>query len=570
MNNWEIAQIFNEIADLLDILGESPYKSRAYRRAAHKLSTTYLDAVQLSREGRLQEIPGIGDALAKKIQALITTGKLRYYDELREKVPASLRQLLQIPGIGAKTAQIIYQNLKPRDLAELETAAREKRLRELPGIGSKTEEAILRGLETLASSKKRLLLHYAFAVAGEIKDYLKSLSGIKEASIAGSLRRGMETVGDLDFVAVAHDPLAVIKELATAPFLQELLTADNFQLSLMTKWGIRADILVVQPEYYATALQYMTGSKEHNEELSALASSLGWESSENGIYPGHGEPLPSSEEELYSILGMLYIPPELREGRGEIKAASKGVLPYLLEVYDLKGDLHVHSHWSDGVNTLEELALEARRRGYQYLAVTDHSKSLHVARGLTEERIWEQREEIHRINQRLSDFRLLAGIEVEIRPDGSLDFDDDLLAEMDIVVASVHSGFNQDEKTLTERVVRAMQNKHVDIIGHPTGRLLGRREPYPIDIEQVLEVAAATGTALEINSSPDRLDLSDRYIRRGKELGVRFAVNTDAHDLHYLDDLQYGVLQARRGWLEKDDVINTMSYEQLSDWLQRG
>jgi len=347
-----------------------------------------------------------------------------YYDELREKVPASLRQLLQIPGIGAKTAQIIYQNLKPRDLAELETAAREKRLRELPGIGSKTEEAILRGLETLASSKKRLLLHYAFAVAGEIKDYLKSLSGIKEANIAGSLRRGMETVGDLDFVAVAHDPLAVIKELATAPFLQELLTADNFQLSLMTKWGIRADILVVQPEYYATALQYMTGSKEHNEELSALASSLGWESSENGIYPGHGEPLPSSEEELYSRLGMLYIPPELREGRGEIQAASKGVLPYLLEVYDLKGDLHVHSHWSDGVNTLEELALEARRRGYQYLAVTDHSKSLHVARGLTEERIWEQREEIHRINQRLSDFRLLAGIEVEIRPDGSLDFDD--------------------------------------------------------------------------------------------------------------------------------------------------
>lgn len=570
MNNWEIAQIFNEIADLLDILGESPYKSRAYRRAAHKLSTTYLDAVQLSREGRLKEIPGIGDALAKKIQELITTGKLRYYDELREKVPASLRQLLQIPGIGAKTAQIIYQHLKPRDLAELEAAAREKRLRELPGIGSKTEEAILRGLEALASSKKRLLLHYAFAVAEEIKDYLTSLSGIKEASIAGSLRRGLETVGDLDFVAVAHDPLTVIKEVATAHFLQELLAADDCQVSLVTKWGIRADILVVHPEYYATALQYMTGSKEHNEELCTLARGLGWESSEKGIYPGQGEPLPTSEEELYSRLGMLYIPPELREGRGEIQAASKGVLPYLLEVYELKGDLHVHSHWSDGVNTLEELAMEARRRGYQYLAITDHSKSLHVARGLTEERICEQREEIRRINQRFTDFRLLAGIEVEIRPDGSLDFDDDLLAEMDIVVASVHSGFNQDEKTLTERVVRAMQNKHVDIIGHPTGRLLGRREPYSIDIEQVLKVAAATGTALEINSSPDRLDLSDRYIRRGKDLGVRFAVNTDAHDLHYLDDLQYGVLQARRGWLEKDDVINTMSFEQLSDWLQRG
>ncbi len=569
MNNWEIAQIFNEIADLLDILGESPYKSRAYRRAAHKLSTTYLDAVQLSQEGRLQEIPGIGDALAKKIQELVTTGKLRYYDELREKVPASLRQLLLIPGIGAKTAQIIYQHLRPKDLAELETAAREKRLRELPGIGSKTEEAILRGLEALASSKKRLLLHHAFTVAGEIRDYLKSLSGITMTSSAGSLRRGTETVGDLDFVAVAHDPLTVIKELATAPFLQELLTADNSQLSLMTKWGIRADILVVQPEYYATALQYITGSKEHNEELCVLARSLGWESSEKGLSPGQEGQLPSSEEELYSRLGMLYIPPELREGRGEIQAARKGILPYLLELCDLKGDLHVHSHWSDGVNSLEELAVEARRRGYQYLAVTDHSKSLHVARGLTEDRIWEQREEIRRLNQRFTDFRLLAGIEVEIRPDGSLDFDDDLLAEMDIVVASIHSGFNQDEKTLTERVISAMENKHVDIIGHPTGRLLGRREPYSIDIEQVLKVAAATGTALEINSSPDRLDLCDRYIRRGKELGVCFAVNTDAHDLHYLDDLQYGVLQARRGWLERDDVINTMSFEQLSDWLQR-
>ena len=569
MNNWEIAQIFNEIADLLDILGESPYKSRAYRRAAHQLSNTYLDAFQLYQEGRLKEIPGIGDALAGKIEELITTGKLRYYDELREKVPASLRQLLLIPGIGAKTAQIIYQHLQPRDLAELETAAREKRLRELPGIGIKTEEAILRGLEALASSKKRLLLNHAFSIAGEIKDYLQSLSGIKMASIAGSLRRGMETVGDLDFVAVAHDPLTAIEELAAAPFLQELLIAEDCQLSLMTKWGIRADIMVVQPEHYAAALQYMTGSKDHNEELWVLARRSGWEISEKRLYSSKKEPPPSSEEELYSRLGMLYIPPELREGRGEIQAAIKGDLPNLLEECDIKGDLHVHSRWSDGVNSLEELAKEARKRGYQYLAVTDHSKSLYVARGLTEGRVWEQREEIRRINQRFSDFRLLAGIEVEIRPDGSLDFNDDLLAEMDIVGASIHSGFNQDETTLTERLVGAMQNKHLDIIGQPPGRLNGRREPYTIDFEKVLKIAEAPGTALEINSSPDRLDLCDRYIRRGKELGVCFAVNTDAHNLHFLDDLQYGVLQARRGWLERDDVINTMSFEQLSDWLQR-
>ncbi len=569
MNNWEISQVFYEIADLLDILGESPYKSRAYRRAAHKLGNTYLDAAQLAREGRLQEIPGVGAALAEKITELTATGKLRYHDELKDQVPASLRQMLMIPGIGAKTAQILYQHLKLNDLSELKTAAQEKRLRELPGIGIKTEEAVLRGLDALASYKRRLLLHHAFAAAGEIEEYLRNTPGVTIVSKAGSLRRGKETVGDLDFAAAAYDPIAVIKELASAPFFQELEREGEHQVSIMTKWGIRADFLIVEPEYFAAALQYMTGSKEHNEELWELARQSGWYVTEYGVYPATGENPPDSEEELYSRLGMLYIPPELREGWGEIEAARKGVLPCLLDECDLKGDLHVHSQWSDGVNTLEDLAREARRRGYQYLAVTDHSKSLHVARGLIEDRVREQWEEIRRINEKFTDFRLLAGIEVEIRLDGSLDFDDDLLAEMDIVVASIHSGFKQDQETLTSRVVSAMKNKYVDIIGHPTGRLLGRRERYSIDVDHLLEVAAATGTALEINSSPDRLDLSDRYLRRGKELGVRFAIDTDAHDVYYLDDLRYGVLQARRGWLERDDIINTMPFAQLSDWLKR-
>lgn len=569
MNNWEIAQVFDEIADLLDILGENPYKARAYRKAAHKIGNFYLDVKQLSQEGRLQEIPGIGSALEKKIEELIETGELEYLEQLRKKVPTSLRQLLLIPGIGVKTVQTLYKQLGITNLQDLEDAAREKRLRELPGIGAKTEEAILHNL-TQALRRRRLLLHHAFAFAGEIECYLKNkLPRLDRFQVAGSLRRGKETVGDLDFVAATNDNAPLVDAFKTAPFVQDVVAAGEAKVTIMTKWGIQADLLIVKPELFVSALQHLTGSKEHNIALREIARRQGFKVSEYGIsYKGQGS-APATEEELYRQLGMAYIHPELREGRGEIEAAQKDELPDLLEAGDIKGDLHTHSEWSDGANTLEEMAQAAQERGYQYLAVTDHSKSLHIAQGLTEESLWQQLDEIRRFNKVFTDFHLLTGIEVEILPDGSLDFNDELLAEMDIVIASIHSGFKQDQETLTKRVVSALKNRHVDIIGHPTGRLLGRREPYDIDVGLLLDVAAETGTAMEINASPDRLDLNDHYIRQGRELGVRFAINTDAHDLHYLDDIRYGVLQARRGWAERGDIINTLSLSELYDWLNR-
>jgi DNA polymerase (family 10) len=570
MNNWEIAKLFDEIADLLDILGENPYKARAYRRAAHKLGNAYLDVEELADEGRLQEIPGIGSALEKKIEEYVKTGELKYLTQLRKKAPTSLRQLLLIPGIGVKTIQIIYQQLGITNLQDLEAAARKRLLQELPGIGVKTEQAIISGLEAHVLRRRRLLLHHAFAFAGEIESHLKdTLPGLANLQIAGSLRRGKETVGDLDFVAAADNPAPLVDAFKTAPFVNEVVAAGEVKATIMTKWGFQADLLVVQPEFFASALQHLTGSKEHNIILRGIAREQGLKISEYGIHCDGQVAAPVTEEELYRRLGMDYIPPELREGRGEIEAAQNGVLPELLNVDHIKGDLHVHSEWSDGINTLEELAQSAQERGYRYLAVTDHSRSLRIARGLTEERVREQQEEIRRLNRGFTDFRLLAGIEVEILPDGSLDFEDELLAEMDIVIASVHSGFKQDRKTITRRVLSALQNEHVDIIGHPTGRLLGRRDPYDIDVDALLQVAAETGTALEINASPDRLDLHDEYVHQGIEIGVRFAVNTDAHDVYYLDDIQYGVLQARRGWAERSDIINALPLSELFDWLYR-
>ncbi|MGB4504369.1 MAG: helix-hairpin-helix domain-containing protein, partial [Syntrophaceticus sp.] len=381
MNNWEIAQIFDEIADLLDILGENPYKARAYRKAAHKIGNFYLDVKQLSQEGRLQEIPGIGSALEKKIEELIETGELEYLEQLRKKVPTSLRQLLLIPGIGIKTVQTLYKQLGITNLQDLEDAAREKRLRELPGIGAKTEEAILHNL-TQALRRRRLLLHHAFAFAGEIECYLKNkLPRLDRFQVAGSLRRGKETVGDLDFVAATNDNAPLVDAFKTAPFVQDVVAAGEAKVTIMTKWGIQADLLIVKPELFVSALQHLTGSKEHNIALREIARRQGFKVSEYGIsYKGQGS-APATEEELYRQLGMAYIHPELREGRGEIEAAQKDELPDLLEAGDIKGDLHTHSEWSDGANTLEEMAQAAQERGYQYLAVTDHSKSLHIAQG---------------------------------------------------------------------------------------------------------------------------------------------------------------------------------------------
>ncbi|HAA89011.1 MAG: DNA polymerase/3'-5' exonuclease PolX [Thermoanaerobacterales bacterium 50_218] len=569
MTNWEIAQVFEEIADLLEIMGENPYKVRAYRKAARVLENLYLDVQDLIEENRLEEIPGIGEALAAKIEELVKSGRLRYHEELKKKVPPGLREMLQIPGVGAKTVQIIYKHLNISSIDELEEAARKRQLQELPGIGKKTEEAILHGISSLRQSAKRWNLNFANAIAKEIVSYMNDGEKVNKIEIAGSYRRGKETVGDLDIVVSSSDPSAVVEKFVAAPWVKEVVAKGETKATVITRWEIRVDLLVAESQSFPSALLHFTGSAAHNIHLRRLARERGWKISEHGILQGESAFYPASEEEFYQALGMSYIPPELREDWGEIEAAQIGKIPELVKDEDLRGDLHVHTTWSDGANTLEEVVEAARARGYQYLAITDHSKSLGVSNGLTEERLLQQKEEIERLNTQIEDFTLLAGTEVDILTNKELDFDDRILAELDLVIASIHSGFKQDRDTLTERIIAAIDNEHVDIIGHPTGRLLGRREPYPLDVSRVLEAAAQTKTALEINASPDRLDLKDVYIREGKELGVIFAINTDAHNVHALDDIHYGVKMARRGWLEKKDVLNALSLEELKKWLKK-
>ncbi|MGB9791578.1 MAG: DNA polymerase/3'-5' exonuclease PolX [Thermacetogeniaceae bacterium] len=572
MNNWEIAQIFLEIADLLDILGENPFKSRAYRKAAQVLQNSSLDVEYLVKEDRLKEIPGIGAALGEKIRELVTTGKLRYYEELKKKVPEGLRHLLRIPGVGPKTVQVIYKNLNITSLEEVIEAAREQRLQQLPGIGKKTEEAIIKGIEWLQKREKRWLLNYASAVAAEIQRFLEELNGVDMVAVVGSYRRGEETVGDLDFVVASEKPSGVVEGFVSAPWVDDVLSRDENKAAVLTRWEIPVDLIVVEPQAFASALCYFTGSPAHNSALQRRAGELGLYLGDYGIIRDEKRKqnlYPESEEEFFELLGMSYIPPELREGRGEIDAALDGKIPRLVRREDLKGDLHVHTNWSDGLNTIAEMATAAKERGYSYLAITDHTRSLSVANGLDEERLQSQREEIDRLNRELDGFQLLAGMELEILPNKTLDFDDRVLAEMDIVIASIHSGFKQDRELLTERILEAMKNEHVDIIGHPTGRLLGKREPYELDLSRVLEAAVETGTALEINASPDRLDLKDEHIRLGKEMGVKFAISTDAHDVSSLDDIKYGLLTARRGWVEPDDVINAWPLPKLRRWLKK-
>jgi DNA polymerase (family 10) len=568
MTNREVCEIFIEIAEILEILGENPFKSRAYRNVARLLEHAGFDVQDLVRDDRLEEVPGIGSALAAKIRELVTTGRLAYYEDLKQKAPPEALEMLKIPGVGARTAQVFLQH-GISSLKELEAAARDQRLRELPGIGKKTEEEILHGLVIMQERQKRWLLSVATIAVKEIRDYLAESDKTARVETAGSYRRGRETVGDLDFVVASDDAPAVIARFVGAPWVKEVVAEGDLKATVITVWGIQADLYVVAPQFFASTLHHFTGSKEHNVALRERARQHGWKISEYGIVKGDASHYPDTEEELFQLIGLSYIPPELREDRGEIRAAELGELPRLVETGDIRGDLHVHSRASDGENTLEELAEAAMARGYRYLAVTDHSRSLAFTNGLTEERLKEQREEIDRLNQEFPNFRLLAGTEVDILADGRLDFDDRVLSQLDVVVASAHSGFRQDQETLNRRFEAALKNENVDIIGHPTGRKIGRREPYALDVGRVLELAADTGTALEINSSPDRLDLNDVYVRQGRDLGVRFAIDTDAHQVNSLDDLRYGVLTARRGWAQKQDFVNSLDLDDLEKWLKR-
>lgn len=571
IENIEAAWIISEIADLLELQGESIFKIRAYRKAAKAIATLAADLSEMSSQGKLETVPGIGKAIAGKIGELFKTGKIEYYENLKAEVPPGLLEVVSVPGIGARMAQQLYQKLGISSLDELEAAARGRKIRGLPGMGNKTEMNILRGIEMLRSGTGLVTLGIADAMAEAFTGFLKSLPGVAEAGAAGSVRRMKDAIGDIDLVVGSYEAERVIDIFVKHPQVKKVLAKGDTKARVVTLAGIGIDLLVVEPEQYWTAMHHFTGSKEHNVRLREIAHKKGLKINEYGIFGRDDDTQLSAagEADIYTHLGMEYIPPELREDLGEVEAALNGRLPDLVETGDIKGDLHIHSDWSDGVNSITEIVGRASEMGYEYIAITDHSRSLGIAGGLSVERLGEQERYLRALNEKTDKIEILSGIEADILSNGNLDYPDEILAARDIVVASVHSGFRQDREKITGRVISAMKNSHVDIVAHPTGRLIGRREPYAIDMEEIFAAAVKYGTALEINASPDRLDLSDRYVRRAAEMGIRICINTDAHDINRMDDMKYGVATARRGWLEKNDILNTMGKEELLDYLKR-
>ncbi len=568
-SNRDVADLLLRIADMLEIKGEVVYKSLAYRRVAQNILDLGRDVNEVWAEGNLRQIPGVGEALAKKLDELLRTGHLQYYEELQEQVPEGVVSLLAIPEVGPKTAKLLWERLGAMSVADVERAAEAGELRQLPGLGARSEQRILDGIRALHRRGGRALLGVAWPMAAELLEQLRELPGVKVVSAAGSLRRMKDTVGDLDLLAAAEDGERITSAFAGFRQVAEVVLQGPTKATVILNDGLQADLRVLPRERWGSLLQYFTGSKEHNVALRSLAQSKGLSLSEYGYKRGDKEILCPEEEDVYRALGLPWIPPELREDRGEIEAARKKRLPRLLELTDMRGDLHVHSDWSDGVAPIEALAAGARALGYDYLVISDHTRSLAVANGLDEARFAEQRKLIDRLNGKSSDLQILQGCELEICANGGLDFPDEVLARFDVVVASVHTGLRQERERVTERVLQALRNPHVDVIGHLTGRLLGQREPSAVDVEAVLQEAARTGTAIEVNGIADRLDLDDVHVKRAIELGVTLSVDSDAHSVGALRSMFYGVTTARRGWAEAGSVINTRSLKDLQAWLRK-
>jgi DNA polymerase (family 10) len=572
-SNQQLAEKFSLIADLLEIKGEVIYKVLAYRKAAESLNELGQEANNLWQVGKLTDIPGVGKAIAEKINELFTTGKLGFLERLTAEVPASLADLLRVPDLGPKKVALFWRQSGITNLTELETAARSGKLRNLPGMGEKSEAKILAGIEALARRSIRTPLGKAWPFAQELITRLRSVPGVAVVEMGGSLRRMRATIGDLDILAGADDSAAVMDTFVSDPQVANVLAHGETKASVEYTHGLRAQLWVHPPERFGTALQYATGSKEHNVRLRELALKQGLSLSEHSLSRPEGtEILCAKEEEVYSILGLPWIPPELREDRGEVQAALAGNLPKLVEMNDIHAELHSHTTWSDGKLSIREMVEAASLRGLKVLTISDHSASLGVAGGLTIDELRQQRAELDAIQSEVGDsIRLLHGTEVEILADGSLDFPAEVLDELDIVTASIHSSLRQPRQQVTQRLINAIRNPHVDIIGHPTGRMIPNREGADLDIGAVMSAATENGVALEINAHPARLDLDDINARRFVELGGLLSINTDAHTDTDLDLLHFGVATARRGWVEAGSVINAWETGRLLSWLeQRG
>lgn len=569
VHNAEVATAFEEMADLLEIEGANPFRVRAYRFAARTLRDLPAEVGEMVAKGEdLTSLPGIGDDLAGKIKEILATGTAAALEAQRKRVPATLTELLRIPGLGPKRVKTLAHELKIRSLSELQTAAQAGRVRTLAGFGEKTEQHILDALATRLAEAPRVQRAVAIPYAEALVAYLEQSSGVSRVIAAGSYRRGLETIGDLDILVTAPAGRTVMDRFVAYQEVRDVLAHGATKSSVRLQSGLQVDLRVVPQESYGAALLYFTGSKAHNVVLRQLAQQRGLKLNEYGVFRGDKPVAGETEESVYASLGLPWIPPELREGRGEIDAAKAGRLPHLVDLQDLKGDLHAHTRATDGRNSLPEMAEAARLRGLRYFAITDHSRRLTMAKGLDSTRLLQQMEDIDQLNATLSGVTILKGIEVDILEDGSLDLPDEVLGRLDLVVGAVHSRFNLSNRRQTERIMKAMDHPHFSILAHPSGRLIGRREPYDVDMLGIIRKARERRCFLEINAHPERLDLTDIHCRMAKDEGVLLAVNTDAHSMLDLENARFGVGQARRGWLEKTDVLNTRSYAELRKLLK--
>jgi len=572
MENKSIADILTEIADVLDIQGENPFRVRSYRNAARTIADMSQSVKALIKSGaKLEEIPGIGKSLAEKIEEIVSTGRSHFLEELQAKVPPGLTELLKLEGLGPKKVKLLYDELGVDSVDRLEKAAQAGRLRDLAGMGVKTEEKVLKSVEQYRAGMGRFKLSVGFTYAQALLDYLKDVPGLKRLDPAGSFRRRRETIGDLDILAICGKGCKVMDRFSKYGDVAEVLSSGETKSSVRLKCGLRVDVRVLEEESYGAALHYFTGSKAHNVAVRERAKELGLKVSEYGVFRAKDEKRLSGadEEDVFKAVGLPFIPPELREDRGEIQAAEKGELPKLIEPADIRGDLQMHTKATDGKNSITEMAHKAKEMGYAYIAITDHSKAVRVAGGLDEKGLARHLQEIEKVGRQISGMRIFKGVEVDILADGSLDLKDDILKECDVVLASVHSRFNMEEGEMTRRIIKAIQNPYVSILAHPTGRLILEREAYKVNLKEVFQAAIDRGVVLEINAYPDRLDLRDVDARMAKEMGAKLVISTDAHSIVQLELMKFGVFTARRGWVEAKEVINTLPLPALLKILRK-
>jgi len=566
ISNHEIAEVFNEIADILDLKGDNVFKIRAYRRASQLVESL---EKPLSEISDLESLPGIGKELAEKIRTLLRGEPLETLEKLRAEVEPGLLQLLKIRGMGPKRVKTLSEKLGVKGLDDFKRVIEAEEILELPGFGKKLVEDLKKGLSEFQEYSRRTRLDIAKAQAGELVEYLEKIKGVSRVEVAGSLRRRLETIGDIDILVAGRNAKRVMEHLINYPKVKEILAQGETKSSVVLKTGIQVDVRFFETECFGAGLQYFTGSKAHNIAIRTIAKQKGLKISEYGVFRGKRLIAGESEQEIYQALGLDYIEPEMREDRGEIELARQKKLPKLVELKDIKGDLQLHSNWTDGRNPIEEIAEKAKQMGYQYIAITDHSKSQYQAKGLDEKKLLDEFKEIEGLNQKLKDIEILKGVEVDILRDGSLDLSKQVLEKAGVVIGSIHSHFNLSKPEQSKRVVKAFETGVVDIFSHPTARLIGEREPIELDWEQIIPVLLKKQVAVEINASPHRLDANGELARYLKEQGIIFSLGTDAHSVGGMKDLEYGIYMARRGWLTKEDIINSFGIDKLKKWLKQ-